>query len=124
MAFAIRSGDEALQVQMVCLEELVPADDDLRRIERLVNWPAVRAAAAPFYVSGGPGRPALDPVVLVKLALVLAWRGGGSMREVLRLARTDLSVRLFLGFGLTEVLPHHSTFSHAQCRRFAESSLF
>jgi transposase len=124
MAFAIRSGDVALQVQMVCLDELVPADDDLRRIERLVNWPAVRAAAAPFYVSGGPGRPALDPVVLVKLALVLAWRGGDSMRELLRLARTDLSVRLFLGFGLTEALPHHSTFSHAQCRRFAESSVF
>jgi len=113
-----------LQVQMVCLDELVPADDDLRRIERLVNWPAVRAAAAAFYVTGGPGRPALDPVVLVKLALVLAWRGGASMRELLRTSRTDLSVRLFLGFGLTEALPHHSTFSHAQCRRFAESSVF
>jgi len=124
MAFAVRSGDEALQVQMVCLDDLVPADDDLRRIERLVNWPAVRASAAPFYMSGGPGRPALDPVVLVKLALVLAWRGGDSMREVLRSARTDLSVRWFLGFGLTEALPHHSTFSHAQCRRFAESSVF
>jgi len=124
MAFAIRSGDEALQVQMVCLDELVPADDDLRRVERLVNWPAVRAAAAPFYVAGGPGRPALDPVVLVKLALVLAWRGGDSMRELLRTSRTDLSVRLFLGFGLTEALPHHSTFSHAQCRRFAQSSVF
>jgi len=124
MAFAIRSGDEALQVRMVCLDELVPADDDLRRIERLVNWPAVRAAAAPFYVAGGPGRPALDPVVLVKLALVLAWRGGDSMRELLRTSRSDLSVRLFLGFGLTEALPHHSTFSHAQCRRFAESSVF
>jgi transposase len=124
MAFAIRSGDEALQVQMVCLDEMVPADDDLRRIERLVNWPAVRAAAAPFYVAGGPGRRALDPVVLVKLALVLAWRGGDSMRELLRTSRTDLSVRLFLGFGLTEALPHHSTFSHAQCRRFAQSSVF
>jgi len=124
MAFVIRSGSEVLQVQMVCLDELVPADDDLRRIERLVNWSAVRAGAAPFYVSGGPGRPALDPVVLVKLALVLAWRGGDSMREVLRTSRTDLSVRLFLGFGLTEQLPHHSTFSHAQCRRFAESSVF
>lgn len=86
-----------MQVQMVCLDELVPADDDLRRIERLVNWPAVRAAAAAFYVTGGPGRPALDPVVLVKLAL--AWRGGDSMRELLRTSRTDLSVRLFLGFG-------------------------
>jgi IS5 family transposase len=46
------------------------------------------------------------------------------MRQVLRIARTDLSVRRFLGFGLTEALPHHSTFSHAQCRRFADSSVF
>ena len=124
MAFAVRCGDETLQVQMVCLDELVPADDGLRRVERLVNWPAVRSSAAAFYVQGGPGRPALDPVVLVKLALVLAWRGSGSMREVLKNARTDVSVRRFLGFGLTEVLPHHSTFSHAQCRRFADSSVF
>ncbi len=124
MAIAVRVGDEAFQVQMVCLDELVPADYDLRRIELLVNWAAVRGSAAPFYVAGGPGRPAVDPVVLVKLALVLAWRGAGSMRQVLRTARTDLSVRRFLGFGLTEVLPHHSTFSHAQCRRFADSSVF
>ena len=109
---------------MVCLDELVPADDDLRRIDVLVNWAAVRGSAAPFYVAGGAGRPAVDPVVLVKLALVLAWRGGGSMRELLKTARTDLAVRRFLGFGLTEALPHHSTFSHAQCRRFADSSVF
>jgi len=83
MAIAIRAGDEAFQVQMVCLDELVPVDDELRRIERLVNWGAVRSSAEPFYVSGGPGRPAVDPVVLVKLAVVLAWRGAGSMRQVL-----------------------------------------
>ncbi len=124
MTIAVRAGDEAFQVQMVCLDELVPADDDLRRIDLLVNWAAVRSSAAPFYVAGGAGRPAVDPVVLVKLALVLAWRGAGSMREVLRIARTDLSIRRFLGFGLTEALPHHSTFSHAQCRRFADSSVF
>jgi transposase len=124
MSIAVRAGDEAFQVQMVCLEDLVPGDDDLRRIDLLVNWAAVRGSAAPFYVAGGAGRPAVDPVVLVKLALVLAWRGAGSMRQVLRIARTDLSIRRFLGFGLTEALPHHSTFSHAQCRRFADSSVF
>jgi len=124
MTIAVRAGDEAFQVQMVCLDELVPTDDDLRRIDVLVNWAAVRSSAAPFYVAGGAGRPAVDPVVLVKLALVLAWRGADSMRQVLRIARTDLSIRRFLGFGLTEALPHHSTFSHAQCRRFADSSVF
>lgn len=62
--------------------------------------------------------------MLVKLALALAWRGLPSMRETLRVAATDVSIRRFLGFGLTERLPDHSTFSHAQTKRFADSSVF
>lgn len=111
-------------MQMVCLDDLVPADDELRRIEALVDWEHVRATAWPFYRPGGAGRPGVDPAVLVKLALVLAWRGMESMRAVLRAGATDMSIRRFLGFGLTERLPDHSTFSHAQTRRFADSSVF
>jgi len=123
-AFAVRSGEETRQVQMVCVDDLVPVDDDLRRIEALVDWDHVRETARPFYRAGGAGRHGLDPAVLVKLALVLAWRGLPSMRETLRVGRTDVSIRRFLGFGLTERLPDHSTFSHAQTKRFADSSVF
>src|SRR3954463_8300532 len=123
-AFSVRSGEETRQVQMVCLDDLVPADDDLRRIELLVDWDHVRRTAQPFYRAGGAGRPGIDPAVLVKLALVLAWRGLPSMRATLRVAVTDVSIRRFLGFGLTERLPDHSTFSHAQTKRFADSSVF
>jgi transposase len=123
-AFAVRSGEETRQMQVVCLDDLVPGDDDLRRIEALVDWGQVRRAAEPYYRPGGAGRPGLDPAVLVKLALVLAWRGLPSMRETLRVAATDVSIRRFLGFGLTERLPDHSTFSHAQTKRFADSSVF
>jgi transposase len=80
--------------------------------------------AQTVYNAGGAGRLGIDPAVLVKLALVLAWRGLASMRETLRVARTDNSIRRFLGFGLTERLPDHSTFSHAQTKRFADSSVF
>jgi transposase len=123
-AFLVRSGEETRQVQMVCLDDLVPVDDALRRIERVVDWDQVRRTAEPFYRPGGAGRPGMDPAVLVKLALVLAWRGLPSMRETLRVAATDVSIRRFLGFGLTERLPDHSTFSHAQTKRFADSSVF
>jgi len=109
---------------MVCLDDLVPADDELRRIEALIDWANVRATAKPFYRPGGPGRMGTDPAVLVKLALVLAWRSMPSMRATLKAAATDISIRRFLGFGLTEPLPDHSTFSHAQTRRFADSSVF
>ena len=123
-AFAVRSGEATRQVQMVCVDDLVPVDDDLRRIEGLVDWGHVRETARPFYRAGGAGRHGIDPAVLVKLALVLAWRGLPSMRATLRVARTDVSIRRFLGFGLTERLPDHSTFSHAQTKRFADSSVF
>ncbi len=119
---AVRTGDETCQVQMVCLDELVPAGDLLRRVEGLVEWDVVRATAAPFY--SDQGRPGVDPVVLVRIFLVAALRGIGSMRELRRVAEVDLSIRRFLGYGLTERLPHHSTLSHAQCVRFAESSVF
>lgn len=107
---------------MVCLDELVGGDDVLRRVERLVCWEMVRDTAAPFYADFG--RPGVDPVVLVKVFLVAAIRGVSSMRETLRIARVDLSIRRFLGYGLTEALPHHATFSYAQCVRFANSAVF
>jgi len=122
MAIAIRAGEQTRQVQMVCLDDLVGDDDVLRRVERLVAWGAVRDSAAPFYSDFG--RPGVDPVVLVKVFLVAAIRGIGSMRETLRVAQVDLSIRRFLGYGLTEALPHHATFSYAQCVRFAQSSVF
>ena len=90
-------------MQMVCLDELVGDDDVLRRVERLVSWDAVRGSAAAFYSDFG--RPGVDPVVLVKVLLVAAIRGIGSMRETLRVAEVDLSIRRFLGYGLTEALP-------------------
>jgi transposase len=122
MAIAVRTGEQTRQVQMVCLDELVGDGDVLRRVERLVAWDAVRASALPFYADFG--RPGVDPVVLVKVFLVAAIRGIGSMRETLRVAQVDLSIRRFLGYGLTEALPHHATFSYAQCVRFANSSVF
>jgi transposase len=122
MAIAIRTGEETLQVQRVCLDELVPVDDVLRRVERLVSWEMVRETARPFYSDFG--RPGIDPVVLVKVFLVAAIRGIDSMRETLRVAGVDLAIRRFLGYGLTERLPHHATFSYAQCVRFANSPVF
>ena len=122
MAIAIRTGEETLQLQMVCLDELVPAGDLLRRVEALVSWGAVRESARPFYVEFG--RPGVDPVVLMKLFLVAALRGIGSMRQTLRVASDSVSIRRFLGYGLTEPLPHHATLSYAQCVRFAGSAVF
>jgi transposase len=124
MAMGPAKGQEATrQVEMVCLDELVREDDLYRRIDALVGWGFVRAAAAPYYADA-LGRPSVDPIVLLKLVLAGALEGIGSMRELLRLAGRDLSLRRFLGYGLGERLPAQQTVSEAYSRRFVDARVF
>ena len=124
MAMGSAKGQSAtLQVEMVCLDELVPADDRLRRLDELVDWGFVRAEAERYYAAD-LGRPSIDPIVLVKLMLVGALEGIGSMRELLRVASMRVDIRRFLGYGFTERLPVHQTIGHAQTWRFVDTGLF
>jgi transposase len=124
MAMGPAKGQAAtLQVEMVCLDELVAVDDRLRRLDALVDWGFVRAEAAPYYAAD-VGRPSIDPIVLVKLMLVGALEGIDSMRELLRVASMRVDIRRFLGYGFMERLPVHQTISHAQTRRFVDAKLF
>jgi transposase len=120
---AVKGQAATLQIEMVCLDELVPAQDRLRLIDAAIDWGFVRAEAAPYYAAE-VGRPSIDPIVLVKLMLVGALEGIGSMRELLRVASLRVDVRRFLGYGFTERLPVHQTISHAQTRRFVDAQLF
>ena len=94
MAMGPSKGQAAtLQVEMVCLDELVPVDDRLRRLDELVDWGFVRAEAAPYYAAD-LGRPSIDPIVLVKLMLIGALEGIDSMRELLRIADFPQSLKV------------------------------
>jgi transposase len=119
-----RTREAGRQVAMVCLDELVPADDRYRRIDELVgDWGFVREAPRAYYAEG-VGRPSIDPTVLLKLMLAGALEGIGSMRELLRVTDLRLDLRLFLGYGLGERLPAHQTISEAQTQRFADGEIF
>src|SRR6266851_2501266 len=124
MAMGQLKGQSAtLQVEMVCLDELVAEDDRYRKLDRLVDWSFVRELAGPYYAED-VGRPSIDPIVLVKLMVAGALEGIGSTRELLRQAGMRLDLRRFLGDGLSERLPVHQTLSHAHTRRFVDAALF
>ena len=124
MAMGQVKGQAAtLQVEMVCLDELVPEADRYRKLDLLVDWSFVRELAAAYYADD-VGRPSIDPIVLVKLMVAGALEGIGSTRELLRQASVRLDLRRFLGYGLSERLPVHQTLSHAHSRRFVDGALF
>ena len=120
---AVKGQAATLQVEMVCLDELVAEGDRYRRLDRLVDWSFVRELAACYYAED-VGRPSIDPIVLVKLMVAGALEGIGSTRELLRQASMRLDLRRFLGYGLSERLPVHQTLSHAHTRRFVDAALF
>jgi len=71
MAMGPKDKKTTFQHEIVCLDDLVPASDRYRRLDELVDWSFIRAAAEPYYAD----RAALvDPIVLVKLMLVGPWR--------------------------------------------------
>src|SRR4051794_1927221 len=124
MAMGPAKGQAAtLQVEMVCVDELVAAEDRLRRLGEVGGGGGVGGAGGADYAAAGGG-PSVDPIVLVKLMLVGGLEGIDSMRELLRVAAMRVDIRRFLGYGFSERLPVHQTISHAQTRRFVDAKLF
>ena len=93
-----RSLDERRDTKIVCLEDLVPKDHLLRKIERAVDFDEIYPMVGEYYCEDN-GRPAIDPVVLVKIVLIWHLFGIRSLRQTLKDITVNLAFRWFLGFG-------------------------
>jgi transposase len=93
----------------------IPANHLLRRVAEVVDFAFVRRLTARFY--SHTGKPGVDPVVLVKLALLGYLYGITSERRLAEEVRLNLAFMWFLGYDLDEPTPDHSVLSKAR-RRF------
>jgi len=112
-----RSADERTAAKIVCLEDLVPGDHLLRKIEKAVNFDDIYPMVEPYYCEDN-GRPAVDPVVLVKIVLIWHLFGLRSLRQTLKEVAVNLAYRWFLGLGIDTPVPHFATVSYAFATRF------
>jgi transposase len=85
---------------------LVPPDHYLRQVNAVVDFERYRATMAACY-HATDGRPADDPVVLLKVGF-LQTHYNLSDREVLAAAQVNVAIRYFLNLALTDTLPHPS----------------
>jgi transposase len=98
---------------------LVPHDHFLRQLERVIDFERFRPILAKHY-SLREGRPALDPVLMLKLDL-LSIHYRWSDRELMRQAQVNMAHRLFLNLGSDSVLPHHTSMTYFRDRVGAEA---
>src|SRR4029450_5674017 len=98
----------------VSLEDLVPADDVYRHLDRVLDLAFVRDLVRD--TDAPVGRPSLDPVVFFRLQLILFFAGLRSERQLMRVVADRLSLRWYLGDDLTEPLPDPSSLTRLRDR--------
>ena len=111
------------QVQMVSIEQLVPQDHLLRKIDSLIDFNFIYDLVEDKYCPDN-GRPSIDPVTLIKIPLIQYMYGIRSMRQTIKEIEVNMAYRWFLGLGFYDKVPHFSTFGKNYKRRFEGTDLF
>ncbi len=89
------------------LEERIPDDHLLRRIDAVLDLSWLRADLAPFY--SHTGCPSVDPELMVRMLLIGYCYSIRSERRLCREVELNLAYRWFCRLGLEDQVPHHST---------------
>jgi transposase len=106
------------------LEERIPADHLLRRVNPIVArvLADVREKLAPFYSE--VGRPSIDPELMIRMLIVGYCYGIRFERRLCEEVELHLAYRWFCRLDLDDRVPDHSTFSVNRHGRFRESDVF
>ena len=116
-------GKNRDQIEFTSLDELVPEDHLVRKLENALDWRFIYEMVEDSYCEDN-GRPSLDPVILIKLPVIQYMFGIRSMRQTIQEIKVNTAYRWFLGLGLRDAVPHFSTFGKNYMRRFQDTDLF
>src|SRR5436190_13372209 len=95
-----QQADEKLFYYGINLNKRVRPDNPLRRISEVVDFGFVRESVSGRY--GNNGHESEDPIVIMKLMLLLFLDDVSSERELMRIVGERLDYMWFLGFGLED----------------------
>jgi len=112
------------------IDDHVPQDHLVRRLDRYLDLSEIRGYLAPYYSDWG--RPSIDPELMIRMLLVGYCFGVRSERRLCEEVHVNLAFRWFCRLDLTDPVPDHSSFSKtsrsggraASHGRFRDSDLF
>jgi len=118
-----RQGDQASFFYHFRLDERVPRDHLLRRIDGFVTVALadMHERLQPYYSE--IGRPSIDPELMIRMLIVGYCYGLRSERRLTQEVDLHLAYRWFCRLDLDDKVPHHSTFSENRLNRFRESDI-
>jgi transposase len=98
----------------VNLEQRVPSDHTLRKIQEKIDFDFVYGEVKDTY--GGNGNVSVPPPVILKMMLLLVLYNVRSERELMDTIPLRLDWLWFLGYDLDSEVPNHSVLSKARTR--------
>ena len=111
-----RKGRDQLELFVAgSLDQLVPEDHVLARVHRVLDLGWLREEVADCYCADN-GRPGIDPEVAVRLMLAGLLLGIVHDRRLMREAQVNIAIWWFIGYGLHERLPDHSSLTRIRQR--------
>jgi transposase len=118
-----QTGDQSQLFYLFNLEERIPANDLLRRINPILTrvLADLREKLAPFY--SDIGRPSIDPELMIRMLIVGYRYGIRFERRLCEEVELHLAYRWFCRLDLDDRVPDHSTFSVNRHGRFRDSDI-
>ena len=110
------------EYEIVLLEELVPKDHLLRKIDAAVDFRFIHDLCKDLY-SPNIGRPAVPPEPLLRMLFLGYLYGIKSEVKLAQMVNENIAFKWFLGLKLTEKGPDHATISINRVRRFRENNI-
>ncbi|TPJ35474.1 IS1182 family transposase [Mesorhizobium sp. B2-8-3] len=117
-----RPAPEQTALEMVTLDQLVPADHLLRKIDRAIDFSFIHDLTAPLYCADN-GRPPLDPTLMFKALFLGYLFGVRSERQLVREIEVNVAYRWFLRLKLTDKVFDASTLSQNRRRRYQDETI-
>ena len=105
-----------------CLDDRVPADHLLRRLDAVLALSWLRTEMAPYY--SHTGCPSIDPELMIRMLIVGYCYGIRSERRLCEEVALNLAYRWFCRLGIEDRVPNHSTFSVNRHGRFRDGDAF
>jgi len=112
-----KPSPQQTELEMVTLEQLVPSDHLLRKVEAAIDFGFIREMTEDLYCPDN-GRPPIAPERLFKALFVGYLFGIRSERQLMREIEVNVAYRWFIGLRLTDKVFDASTFSQNRRRRF------
>ena len=104
--------------EIVNIEEMIPNNHFLRVVEKYFDWNFIYEEVEKEYSIFG--RPSIDPVVLFKIHILKFLFHEDSLRKTYETLQYNLLYRWFIGYGINEEVPNHSTYSQNYKRKFSK----